>query len=108
VDDHELERMLRTTGRESRLQPSHELVQRTRRRIRGTRLLPTLVFASLAFHLLVAGVVAVVLLAPALSWLCRASILAGLSFLSGAGLLVVVAARDQVAAFCTRLELLYQ
>jgi hypothetical protein len=108
VDDNELDQMLRAIGRESRLRPSHQLVQRTKRRTRTSRLLPPLLFASLAVHLLLTGVVAVVLLVPGLSWLWRVSLLAGLSFLSGACLLAVVAARDQVAAFCTRLELLNQ
>ena len=103
MDERELEVALREAGR-SRVRPPTDLVARTKQRVHGTRLLPPLLFASLALHVLVLGVGAVVLWALDIRWPWLIAIGAGLLSLSGSSALLVIAAREWIADFCGALE----
>jgi hypothetical protein len=103
IDDHELDCILHEIGREQ-MAPSDAVVRRTKQALHVARVLPAMVFLSLATQVLVFTVLVLCIIAPGASWSLRAFGLAGLCTMTGLGLVVVVAARDRLATLGTQLE----
>jgi hypothetical protein len=98
MDDPKLERILEDIGHE-RFAPPPDLVCRTKGRLHRSRLLPWLLFGSLALQFLTACASVFVLASDALSWAQKLGGLAVASLVIGLFLLPLVALKDQMAVF---------
>ena len=95
MDEAKLERILEDIGREA-FAPPPDLVCRTKERLHGSRLLPWLVFGSLALQFLTVCASVLVLASGALTWAQKLGTLAGASLLIGLFLLPLVAFKDSM------------